>query len=600
MNLVKKDLIDGGRKILLQSNLVLRISYCVFPLSLYARLGKPKTRRAPHTTQDGSRKMVFTLHRYIFRELMKVFIPSAVALTLMLSLGSILRPVQEYGVGPQQVVHLMGYFLPITLTFVLPMAALFAATLVYGRFASDNELNACKAGGVSLLTLVYPGLVLAVIVAIANLILSFHVMPAFVHRAEKSLKADAKQILFRNVQRRGYYKLPPDGRYRIYADLANPRNNTLSGVVVTEVRGYEIEKIITAENARVNFDPHERFNEVQITAYNTYQMGFEDEAPFSAEWVPLTMPFPSLLGDDIKFKRIDEMKKIRLDLMSFDPIAKLARDTYAQFTTELLAEDIAEKISAKPEGASSPSETEDTNNFYKLHSGEKLIEFTARQCSIQDEEVRLSAVVVIEYDAASRKALRTLRCARASLHIEGDKFAPTLTMDLRSPTWRQANGSEGLAQRVIIRGLILPETVTYKLGTADVLEAVSPASISSALPKGPGPRLSALQKKLQRKIQETLADIRAELHSRLVFGIGCVAMMMIGIGLGIILKGGHLLSAFGASSVPAAVLVVCIMMGKNITKNPYTQVSYGIVLMWMALALLSVFTVMMYRKLLKN
>jgi lipopolysaccharide export LptBFGC system permease protein LptF len=543
--------------------------------------------------------MVFTLHRYIFRELIKVFVPSAVALTLMLSLGSILRPVQEYGVGPQQVVHLMGYFLPITLTFVLPMAALFAATLVYGRFASDNELDACKAGGVSLLTLVYPGLVLAIIVAIANLILSFHVMPAFVHRAEKSLKADAKQILFRNVQRSGYYKLPPDGRYRIYADLANPRNNTLSGVIVAEVKGYKIEKIITAERAEVNFDPHERFNEVRITAYNTYQMGLEGESPFSAEWVPLTMPFPSLLGDDIKFKKIDELKKIRLDLMRFDPIAKLARDTYAQFTVELLAEDIAEKISR---GSSSLEAAEDTNSFYKLHSGQELVEFTAGQCSVRDEEqVQLSdKVVVIEYDASSKKALRTLRCARASLHIEGDKFAPTLTMDLRSPTWRQADGSEGLAQRVIIRGLILPKAVTDKFVTTDVLETVSAASIDSALQKGPSDRLNTLQNRLQRKIQGTLADIRAELHSRLVFGIGCVALIMIGIGLGIILKGGHLLSAFGASSVPAAVLIVCIMMGKNITKNPYTQVSSGIVLMWAAPVLLSVLAVIMYRKLLKN
>ncbi len=521
----------------------------------------------------------------------------------MLSLGSILRPVQEYGVGPRQVVHLMGYFLPITLTFVLPMAALFAATLVYGRFASDNELDACKAGGVSLLTLVYPGLALAIIVAIANLILSFHVMPVFVRRAEKSLKADAKHILFRNVQRRGYYKLPPDGRYRIYADQANPRNNTLSGVVVTESKGYEIEKIITAERARVNFDQHERFNEVQITAYNTYQMGLEDEVPFSAEWVPLTMPFPSLLRDDIKFKNIDEMKKIRLDLMRFDPIAKLARDTYAQFTMELLAEDIAKKISSGLEGASSPSGTaEDANNFYKLHSGAKLVKFTAGRCNVQDEEkVQLSdGVVVIEYDAESKKVLRTLRCTGASLHIEGDKFAPTLTMDLRSPTWRRTDGSEGLAQRVIIRGLILPEAVTDKFGTADVLEAVSPASIASTLQKEPSFRLKSLQNKLQRKIQETLAEIKAELHTRLVFGIGCVTLMMIGIGLGIILKGGHLLSAFGVSSAPAAVLIVCIMMGKNITKNPYTQVSSGIVLMWGALVLLSVLAVMIYRKLLKN
>jgi lipopolysaccharide export LptBFGC system permease protein LptF len=548
--------------------------------------------------------MVFTLHRYIFRELIKVFIPSAVALTLMLSLGSILRPIQEYGVGPRQVVHLMGYFLPITLTFVLPMAALFAATLVYGRFACDNELDACKAGGISLLTLIYPGMALAIVVAIANLILSFHVMPAFVQRAEKSLKDDAKQILFRNIQRSGYYKIPPDGRYRIYADTANERNNTLSGVIITEVKGSKIEKIITAEKAAVNFDPHERFNEVRITAYNTYQMGLEDESPFSAELVPMTVPFPPLMSDNIRFKNIDEIKKIRLDLMRFDPIAKLARDNYAQLTMELLAEDIAKKISIGSEEGNSPSsETAgDANSFYMLHSGQELVEFTAGKCSVQGEEqVQLSdKVVVTEYDAFSKKPLRTLRCARASLHIEGDKFAPTLTMDLRSPTWHLPDGLEGLAQRVIIRGLVLPKAVTDKFVTTDVLETVSPASINSALQKGPSVILKVLQGKLQREIRQTLANIRAELHSRLVFGIGCMAMMMIGIGLGIILKGGHLLTAFGASSVPAAALIVCIMMGKNITQNPNTKLNAGILLMWASLVLLSAFAVIMYRKLLKN
>ena len=179
--------------------------------------------------------MVFTIHRYIFREVIKVFVLATVALTLMMSLGSILRPVQEFGVGPGQVVRLMIYFLPVTLTFVLPMAALFATTLVYGRLANDNELDACKASGISLLTLVYPGLILAVIVATANLLLGFYVMPAFMHRAENSLKNDARQILFRNIQRKGYYSLPPDGQYRIYADNADITNNILSGVVAAEI-----------------------------------------------------------------------------------------------------------------------------------------------------------------------------------------------------------------------------------------------------------------------------------------------------------------------------------------------------------------------------
>ncbi len=148
--------------------------------------------------------MVFTLHRYIFRELFKVFVLATVALTLITSLGSMYKPIQEFGVGPGQVVHLLGYFLPITLTFILPMSALFAASLVYGRFAGDNELDACRASGVSLLTLVYPGLCLGIMVSVTTLVLSFYVVPAFVHRAERMIKANAKQILFRNVQRKGY------------------------------------------------------------------------------------------------------------------------------------------------------------------------------------------------------------------------------------------------------------------------------------------------------------------------------------------------------------------------------------------------------------
>ena len=540
--------------------------------------------------------MVFTLHRYIFRELMKVFAPAVVALTLIVTLGSILRPIQEYGVGPRQVVHFICYFVPISLTFVFPIAALFAAALVYGRFAGDNELDACRASGVSLLTLIYPGLTLAIMVAIVNLVLSFHVMPVFVEKSIRAVKADAKQILFRNIQERGYYKLPSDKdrQYLLYADDADPQNDTLLGTVVVEMKAGQIKKIITAESARVYFNPHKKFNEVQITAYNVYQMGTADEGGFSAEWLPLTMEFGSLLGDDIKFKKLDEMKRIRdVDLMLFYPVAELANEVYAQFTTELLVQDIAARIS------------DDTNRFYKLYSGEKFIEFTAGDCSTTDERtIGLSGeIVVVETDVDSKKAVRTLRCKKALLYIEGEESTFTLTMQLYSSRWRRADGSEGIARRPIIRGLIIPkavEAVTNEFRTENGLKAEKLASDLSALQKGPSLQLGKLQNELDRKIRKTLAQIEAETHSRLVFGIGCVSMIMIGIGLGIILKGGHLLSAFGASCVPAAMLIVCIMAGKNIAKNLGSQSISGALLMWVGLVFLSLFALAIYHKLLKN
>ncbi|MHC4741038.1 MAG: LptF/LptG family permease, partial [Planctomycetota bacterium] len=495
--------------------------------------------------QDKSTQMVLILHRYIFRELFKVFLLASIGLTLILSLGSILRPVQEYGVGPQHVLSLMGYFLPITLTFVLPMAALFASSLVYGRFASDNELDACRASGVSIMTLVYPGLALAIVVAIANLILSFHMLPLFVHLAEKSLQGDAKQILFRNLQRRGYYEIKTDDdRWLIYADEVHMAADTLTGVVVATVKDSFIDTIYTAERATVKFYSRETYNEVHISASKAFKIGSRDTDTFSFDEGGVNAEFGSLLADSIKFKKIDEMKKIRADLMLFRPVEKEAQETYAQFTVELLAREIEAKIAEGP------------NSYYRLYSSEKLLDFRADSILVKDEQIRFEGnMIVIESPADGGGPSTTMKPDKGSLHIEGDKLAPTLTMDLHQVEY-ESTGDTDMWHTV--RGLIRPPRtdIRERFGTEDVLESLSLASDSDILKKEPSETLKTLIARLDRKKQKTLLQIRAEIHTRLVFGIGCVPMILIGIGLGIIKKGGHLLTAFGASCIPAAVLII--------------------------------------------
>jgi lipopolysaccharide export LptBFGC system permease protein LptF len=529
--------------------------------------------------------MIFTLHRYIFRELFKIFVPAAIALTLILSLGIVVRPMQEYGVGPRQVLSLMGYFLPVTLTFVLPIAALFAASLAYGRLASDNEIDACKASGISLVTLVYPGLALAIVIAIASLLLSFHVTPAFVHRAEESFKADARQILFRNIQRRGYYK-PPASKTLIYADHADMQNDALAGVVAIETKDGTIGRIVTAESAKVLFDLSEERHQVQITAYNTYQMSSGDDWWFHMPLVSLRPEFGPLMRDDIRFKKIDDLKAIGADLMRFDPVAKLARELYAQFTAELVAQDIAAGIAR------------DTNEFYELPGEPNSVRFTARRSSMQEDGsvVLAGGVTLTEYDTESKQHLRTIRAAEATLYVEGDGPATILTMDIYNA---QDQDSGNLIMRHIVHGLVPPKKITDRFRTGNVLENIRPQAISSALTNGPGSRLGSLQDELQRLILITLVQIKAEMHSRLVFGVGCIPMILIGIGLGVIKRGGHMLSAFAASCVPAAVLIVCLMSGYEMTRNLDAAVISGVALMWSGFALLSTLVVVMYHRLLR-
>jgi hypothetical protein len=297
-----------------------------------------------------------------------------------------------------------------------------------------------------------------------------------------------------------------------------------------------------------------------------------------------------LLGDNIKFKKIDEMKKIRLDPMLFDPVAKLAHRVYAQFTAELLAQQINENLAP---GSKKP---------FRLHSDRQVVELSAKSCTVREEKpLILEDVTIVEIPLSAGGQRRTLRCQRCFLEIEGDELTPTLTLDVRNAKWQYEPGFENLIARYIIRGLVLPSAVTDQFKTADILQEIKPQAISAALRAGPSAYLTKLLNQLQRRITITLAQIGAETHSRLVFGVGCITIIMIGILLGIILKGGHLLTAFAASAIPALALITFIMMGKNITKNPLaTSWVSGIALMWAGLIVLSVLALFLYRRLMKH
>ncbi len=61
-----------------------------------------------------------------------------------------------------------------------------------------------------------------------------------------------------------------------------------------------------------------------------------------------------------------------------------------------------------------------------------------------------------------------------------------------------------------------------------------------------------------------------------------------------------MLSAFGASCIPAAILVVCIMSGKQLTENLGAQTVSGVTIMWGGLGALCLMVLGLYRHLLKN
>ena len=542
--------------------------------------------------------MVFTLHRYILRELLRVFVLATVTLTFVLSLSSMLRPIQEFGVGPGQAIHILGYFIPIMLTVVLPMSALFSASLVYGRFASDNELDACRASGISLMTLIYPGVCLAVAISITTLILSFHIVPAFVARAEKSIQGNAKQILFRNIQRKGYYELP-GGRYFIYADHANPATDTLIGVVVVDAKNRTINKRIFARRAKIQIETGSNSTIVTIVAQETHQIDEHNLQQAYSKEAPVLMKFPPMLSDDIKFQKLDKLKEIQADMSNFEPVRKAAIAAKTQLAAEILSESIAKQIA------------KEDDNYYQLRSESRVIMFTAAGCSTRGKRtIVLSPPVKLrEYDTVLQELMYKWHSDEpAAIEFKDDVIDPAPVVILRNASWeRVVDGykSPTPVPRRVIEGLAFSKTIKSKLQSKKLLDLMDTIPVDSADPileNPPSGELSRLYNTVKFEMWVASKDIISEIHSRLVFGIGCIVLILIAIALGISLKGGHMLSAFGTSALPAGALVVFVISGKQLTKTRNANIPEytGTLVMWLGVVLLCIVAVMLYRKLMRT
>ena len=119
-----------------------------------------------------------TLFWYIFRDLMKIFLMANGALAGIMSFGGLLRPLTHQGLDIGQIGKLLGYFNMAMLTYSMPIAALFATTVVYGRLSADNEVTACRAGGLSHLTIALPAFVMGIVVAILSLVFLCFIVPS--------------------------------------------------------------------------------------------------------------------------------------------------------------------------------------------------------------------------------------------------------------------------------------------------------------------------------------------------------------------------------------------------------------------------------------
>ena len=110
------------------------------------------------------------------------------------------------GLSASEVGMLVVYTLPNILVLTIPMALLFGILIAIGRLASDSELIAMRATGISLFTLYRPILLLSAVLTLVNGFLAAYVLPRANHALQGQTLEILAQTAARQVEPRVFYE----------------------------------------------------------------------------------------------------------------------------------------------------------------------------------------------------------------------------------------------------------------------------------------------------------------------------------------------------------------------------------------------------------
>ena len=178
--------------------------------AIAAVVGQPAP--TPSTSTEFSR-MSKTLFWYIFGNLLRVFLLTTAGLAGIMSFAVLLRPLTENGLDFGQVNRLLVFSLPAVCALSLPVSALFATTMVYGRFSADNELTAMRASGISYFSarrfsVALPALVLGLVVATISLLMLCFIVPVYSLKVEEVIYSNIARVIANRIERHSHPAIP--------------------------------------------------------------------------------------------------------------------------------------------------------------------------------------------------------------------------------------------------------------------------------------------------------------------------------------------------------------------------------------------------------
>ena len=537
------------------------------------------------------RMLSSTLFWYIFKDLLKVFLLANGALAGILSFGGLLRPLTEQGLEAWQVGLLLTYFTPAMTAYSLPIAALFATTVVYGRLSADNEILACRAGGLSHLSLSLPAAILGLLVAVISALLLLFIVPVYTLKVERVVYSNLAKIIANDIERKHQIRLPgmnltvfarsavlPAAQNSASLDqqvlLINPTivtfdvpfaNNPDRSLAKLQVP----KDFHTASQATIHLTHRPSDEQIQLTVvleegskFPRTLVGGQLGGVGSAQAGPFDLPSP--IKENTKFMDIRQLRKLYANPSESTKIKSILAGFIRHDQTFMFLHGVRDDL----------NDTDRRAVFDAFGGKEKVL--IQRESDVPAIEKSGDVILTSSQDAkdtARRIQMTVTRPGQpGTLYVARDLVLSArpvrddrrvdVTLELKDVQIQNLDGSLTKRNRF---------TYTFGAPMSRQVREVEERSLTeySVNPNLPREQLAAMnltqeQRKLIRELTGLANDIVTESNSRISFAISCLILTFVGAALGMMFRSGNFLSAFAISFVPALIAITLIMAGQRV------------------------------------
>jgi lipopolysaccharide export system permease protein len=208
------------------------------------------------------------LHKYVLKEHFGPLVFAMTALTSLLLLQYIAKRFGEL-VGKGLPWSVIGEFLvlslPLTIALSLPMAVLVSTLYAFSRLASENEITAMKASGVSLRNVLTPVMWAAAGVTLFMIGFNDQVLPRANHKL-RTLQGDIAQKKPTFALREQVINEVTPGKLYLKAGRVSQTSNVMHDITIYDVGDYTRRRTIYADSGNMSMSPDQA--DLMLTLYS--------------------------------------------------------------------------------------------------------------------------------------------------------------------------------------------------------------------------------------------------------------------------------------------------------------------------------------------